>query len=66
MNFQFNSIIYLCFSLLEVFPEMKFGELLIIGKDKNSQILDISIRFITIIYIYIYLLQFYLLFTVNM
>ena len=30
---------------------MKFGELSIIGKDKNSQNLNISIRFITIIYI---------------
>ena len=43
---------YLCFSLLEVFPVMKFGELSIIGKDKNSQNLIISMRFITIIYIH--------------
>ena len=46
------------------FPSMKFGELSIIGKDKNSQNLNISIWFITIIYKY--LLQFYFLFTVNM
>ena len=51
MNFQFNAISYLCFSLLEVFPVIKFGELSIIDKDKNSQNLNISIRFITIIYI---------------
>ena len=53
---------YLCFSLLEVFPVMKFGELAIIGKDENGQNLNISIWFITIIY----LLQFYFSFTVNM
>ena len=53
MNFQFNAISYLYFSLLEVFQVMKFDELSIIDKDKNSQNLNISIWYITISYIYI-------------
>ena len=54
MNFQFNVFIYLnylCFSLLEEFPVMKYGELSIIGKYKISQNLNIPIRFRIIIYI---------------
>ena len=50
MNFQFYAIIYV-FPLLNVFPVMKFSELSIIYKDKNSQNLNISIWYITIKYI---------------
>ena len=64
MNFQFNAIIYV-FHYLEI------------GRDKNSQNLNISIRFITssisysIRFItssisYSFYLQFYFLYTVNM
>ena len=42
MNFQFNAIIYVFHS--QVFPVMKFGELLIIGKDKNNHTINIFIR----------------------